>query len=281
MDALLDARFQRVESALNALIDSIASYNPSQSAVLDLVAADEQLSRGLEQLAVHQANYRRILSLRQSADTLDAQIKSTLGTLAETRKELVALPVTAASPSARDVSTDELLSYAKHIGKFTAPPGIKPPPSLDQVPRPEEKPDTDVNMTNGSTDPQAHPEGGAADAKSKTMAALSQEQKAWLAGLSNLQFVPWPTDDKIKLGALGQIQTMVEQGKDPAAVLSLKQQEERAKRAAEEEEEQRRTEEEKRKAGAEQRRRESQPSASNRGEAQAEQPAVFGGLDLY
>lgn len=49
MDALLDARFQRVESALNTLIDSIASYNPSQSAVLDLVAADEDLSRGLEQ----------------------------------------------------------------------------------------------------------------------------------------------------------------------------------------------------------------------------------------
>ncbi|KAK8178390.1 mediator complex, subunit Med4, partial [Phyllosticta citribraziliensis] len=215
MDALLDARFQRVESALNTLIDSIASYNPSQSAVLDLVAADEDLSRGLEQLAIHQANYRRMLSLRHAADTLDAQIKSTLGTLAETRKELVALPITTASPSARHVSTDELLSYAKHIGKFTAPPGIKPPPSLDQIPRPEEKPDTDVNMTNGGgNDPQPQPQSGAADAESKTMAALSQEQKAWLAGLSNLQFVPWPTDDKIKLGALGQIQTMVEQGKD-------------------------------------------------------------------
>ncbi|KAK8154852.1 vitamin-D-receptor interacting mediator subunit 4-domain-containing protein [Phyllosticta citrichinensis] len=281
MDALLDARFQRVESALNTLIDSIASYNPSQSAVLDLVAADEDLSRRLEQLAIHQANYRRILSLRQAADTLDAQIKSTLGTLAETRKELVALPITTASPSARHVSTDELLSYAKHIGKFTAPPGTKPPPSLDPIPRPEEKPDTDVNMTNGGgTDPQPQPQGGAADAESKTMAALSQEQKAWLAGLSNLQFVPWPTDDKIKLGALGQIQAMVEQGKDPTTVLSIEEQEERAKKAAEEEEE-RRTEEEKRKAEAEQRRRESQPSAPNRGEAQGEQPAVFGGLDLY
>ncbi|KAK8205810.1 vitamin-D-receptor interacting mediator subunit 4-domain-containing protein [Phyllosticta capitalensis] len=281
MDALLDARFQRVESALNTLIDSIASYNPSQSAVLDLVAADEDLSRGLEQLAIHQANYRRILSLRQSADTLDAQIKSTLGTLAETRKELVSLPITTASSSARDVSTDELLSYAKHIGKFTAPPGTKPPPSLDQMPRSQETPDADVNMTNGGApESQPQPEGGAAEGESKTMTTLNQEQKAWLAGLSNLQFVPWPTDDKIRVGALGQIQTMVEQGKDPTTILSLEEQEERAKKAAEEEEAHR-IEEEKRKAEAEQRRRESHPSASSRGEAQGEQPAVFGGLDLY
>lgn len=51
MDALLDARFQRVEAALTTLIDSIASYNPSQQAVVDLVAADDDLSRGLQQRA--------------------------------------------------------------------------------------------------------------------------------------------------------------------------------------------------------------------------------------
>lgn len=51
MEQLLDLRFQRVEAALNTLIDSIASYNPSQQAVVDLVAADDELSRGLEQRA--------------------------------------------------------------------------------------------------------------------------------------------------------------------------------------------------------------------------------------
>lgn len=51
MDALLDQHFLRVEAALNTLIDSIASYNPSQQAVADLVAADDELSRGLEQRA--------------------------------------------------------------------------------------------------------------------------------------------------------------------------------------------------------------------------------------
>jgi hypothetical protein len=49
MDSLLDVQFQRVEDALNVLIDSITSYNPSTQAAQDLVAADDELSRGLEQ----------------------------------------------------------------------------------------------------------------------------------------------------------------------------------------------------------------------------------------
>ncbi len=51
MDAVLDAHFTRIESALQTLIDSITTYNPSTTAALDLVAADDELSRGLEQRA--------------------------------------------------------------------------------------------------------------------------------------------------------------------------------------------------------------------------------------
>lgn len=49
MDQILHAHFERVEAALNALVDSISSYNPSPAAALDLVAADDELSKGLEQ----------------------------------------------------------------------------------------------------------------------------------------------------------------------------------------------------------------------------------------
>jgi hypothetical protein len=49
MDAILDSHFQRVENALSTLIDSITKYNPSISAASDLLAADEELSHGLEQ----------------------------------------------------------------------------------------------------------------------------------------------------------------------------------------------------------------------------------------
>ena len=49
MDEILQAQFDRVETALSALVDSIATFNPSPQAALDLVAADDELSSGLDQ----------------------------------------------------------------------------------------------------------------------------------------------------------------------------------------------------------------------------------------
>ena len=48
MDDILAAQFERVEKALGTLVDSIAAYNPSPQAAIDLVAADEHLSQGLD-----------------------------------------------------------------------------------------------------------------------------------------------------------------------------------------------------------------------------------------
>lgn len=49
MDDVLQAQFDRVEQALGTLVDSIASYNPHPQAAIDLVAADDELSQGLDQ----------------------------------------------------------------------------------------------------------------------------------------------------------------------------------------------------------------------------------------
>jgi hypothetical protein len=49
METILEEHFQRVETALNTLIESITTYNPSVQAAIDLVAADDELSKGLEQ----------------------------------------------------------------------------------------------------------------------------------------------------------------------------------------------------------------------------------------
>ncbi len=49
MDDLLDVRFERVERALATLINSISTYNPAPALANDLVAADAELSDGLEQ----------------------------------------------------------------------------------------------------------------------------------------------------------------------------------------------------------------------------------------
>jgi hypothetical protein len=53
MDIILDAQLQRVETSLNALLDSIITYNPSITAADNLLVADDELSNGLEQRVFH------------------------------------------------------------------------------------------------------------------------------------------------------------------------------------------------------------------------------------
>lgn len=48
MDHILTKRFDHIEQAVHALVESIAAYNPSPQAAIDLVAADDELSRGLD-----------------------------------------------------------------------------------------------------------------------------------------------------------------------------------------------------------------------------------------
>ena len=49
MNTSLQSQFDRVEAALNSLIDSISAYNPSPPAAVALVAANDDLSHELDQ----------------------------------------------------------------------------------------------------------------------------------------------------------------------------------------------------------------------------------------
>jgi len=49
MLSTLQARYQRMEKALDALVDSVTAYNPSVTAADELVAADEDVNEGLEE----------------------------------------------------------------------------------------------------------------------------------------------------------------------------------------------------------------------------------------
>jgi hypothetical protein len=48
MDVALDGVFSRVETAFATLVDSIAAYNPSLQAAGALIAADDELARGID-----------------------------------------------------------------------------------------------------------------------------------------------------------------------------------------------------------------------------------------
>jgi len=277
MDVVLQTQFQRVEAALNTLIDSITSYNPSTQAAVNLVAADDELSKGLEQLAVHQANYARILTLRQTVASLEGQLKGSLTTLADLRKELLTMPATTFPPSSRHVPFDEVLHFAKNLARYQAPPAIRPPPTKEDG-IPEQPDQADVSISNGVVTPinQGAVDDAAKEKMDKAASTLTQAQRDWLEEASRAPFMPWPTDNKIREGALGHIQNMIARGQDPTTVLGPAEQEAEDKRRAEDVEREKQEQQEKE---AEARRRESVYASAVRPQQQPQ--AVFQGLDMY
>lgn len=214
----------------------------------------------------HQQNYARILSLRQTADSLDAQVKNGLTQLADVRKELTSASLTAPPKASRDVPIDELIAYAQRISRYTVPPTYRPllPLPLTKQERVED-PAKLANGTPGSAQPETTPVGAGATAiadgegraagrqdaitspvavagqeenRGTGWAHLSEDQRAWLDSINRLQYVPWPSDNDVKSGALARIQAMREQGMDPATMTKTKAELEEEARAKEEQERQ-------------------------------------------
>jgi hypothetical protein len=150
--------------------------------------------------------------------------------------------------------------------------------------------------TNGSSTPVISngavvPSNGEAFVASPTepeaTTALPPLVNEWLNPLSGApSFVPWPTEETIRRGALASIQILLDQGVDPATFdpersaeleAERKRLEEEAERIKEEQEAERLRAEMERRAVMEQRRRESVAAG---GASQERKPTVFTGLDL-
>ncbi|KAI4605146.1 hypothetical protein J4E83_010776 [Alternaria metachromatica] len=227
MEDVLNEQFERVEKALTTLVDSIAAYNPATQAAVDLLAADDELSQGLDQLAKHQANHIRIQNLRAEADALEDQLKTSVKKLAELRHELFDTTVTTFPEDSRAVPFDELLQYATNISRHTVPPTYREPvPAADK-----EKEDDEVGSngipTNGLNTPALAPETvapaseaaqGQKEGEDAAGPALeiTPEEEEWLKKLkaSNLPWYPWPSNEKIRAGALFSLQYWREKGKN-------------------------------------------------------------------
>ncbi|KAH8597275.1 mediator complex, subunit Med4 [Bisporella sp. PMI_857] len=237
MDDLIDSRFERIEAALAKLIQSIAVYNPSTTLATDLVKADAELTDGLKTLSTHQANYAKIISLREEASRLDTTICETASLLRDARRELLDIPATTFPENTYPIEYSELLSYARRISKFTIPPTFlygqaqaggtseaeaaagqesrsepatngtsTPAPAINGV-------DKDVVMGGmGSVDA---PEGAVKDGPS---VALPDHIANSIRPGADEQWLPWPSDNMIKMGALGYLRQIIDKGQDPAMV---------------------------------------------------------------
>jgi hypothetical protein len=259
------ARFERVEKALATLIDSISRYNPTISQGDELVVADQELSKGFDELKVHQQNYQRLQHLRSITDGLDNQIKDTLTQLAQARKELVNTPATN-FPNGPNypIKYDELLAYARRISKTTLPNANVLANAQAQPVDSVTKPDSGVGTPAAVTPAGGTPNGVEAAAQSngpssgtpamngeapsqQTTTTLPEGLQAHLNPLANAEFIPWPSEDLIRQGALANIQYLTDkgidpQGYDPAAEEARKKREEEEAKEREEQERLRREE---------------------------------------
>ena len=188
----------------------------------------------------------------------------------------------------------EVLAYAKKISKFTVPPTFRvaPPPPQEQS-SPKQKDEEQRGENNGVVEPSSattdkEVDDGKGAGEGIAIASLPAEESQRMNLTATFSFVPWPTEDTIRRGALARIQGMVEAGLDPATSTGLEvvqqQQQEQGGEDRGVEEEQR---------GTEVRDQRSMPiipkssqandtaGAKARMDVKEEKPTVFGGLDLY
>lgn len=260
MDKIIEEQLNRMEAALKSLTDSIAGYNPSITAANALLQAESDLQDGLKQLVQHQRNFTRMTALQNTIAQQNESITAQVTTLAELRTELLSIPSSLPQDGRRDVTAKEVLAYAKHIARFSAPPNFRPK-SASAAAVKVEGADGKSKVEKADVKEEGK-DGGDQPVEGRGLADLQEEEKQWLDPWTGVQFTPWPGEDVIKRGALGHIQAMVENGVDPASVVSMGPQEES------------RVEEIPVTAG-EDSHRQAQPRAPR------EEPKVFGGLDLY
>ncbi|KAM0810123.1 putative Mediator of RNA polymerase II transcription subunit 4 [Seiridium cardinale] len=269
MDAQMAARFERVEEALATLIDSVSRYNPTIAQGNELVTADQELFKGLDLLKIHQQNYARIQHLQSITTGLDNQIKDILTQLAQARKELVNTPATSfpTGPS-YPINYAELLAYARRISKTTLPNAnvlaSAQASAADSTAKPDSAAETPAVATpvtgtpNGVGTP-AQLNGPAAGtpvingepSSQQTSTTLPEGLQAHINPLANTDFIPWPTEDLLRQGALANIQYLTDkginpQGYDPSAEEARKKQEEEEAKEREEKERLEREENERR-----------------------------------
>jgi hypothetical protein len=174
--------------------------------------------------------------LRQLEKRFDDQIKAIVQLLADTRRELKAARFTDFPKDTRPVQFDELLRFAKNISKFTVHPSAAFPQKpriaegvdgsgLEQIgsrntPAAVEASKGALSTTQGTPAPTQGTGGinGQTEKESGDVGigweSLTDQQKAWLDQFARAPFVPWPSEERIRAGALSSIQVQMEQGQD-------------------------------------------------------------------
>ena len=144
--------------------------------------------------------------------------------LAETRSDLLAIPTytsvqarksettsqstntsSQAASETRAVSYIELLSYAKHIAKFTKPPvgAFRRPQGRPPQLKPQPSTGTAAGQSQETGEDTTSKEDGDTG---KGIAELHAQEKEWLDPWTGVQVTPWPGEDVLKRGGLAELE---------------------------------------------------------------------------
>ncbi len=233
MEEQIHTPLQSLETSFNALITSLTttiSYSNAPSAAQSLLTADESLTTALQALHTHQMNYAYILLLRAEASRLEEQIKSTIRTCVDLRKEIGNIHPSILSHPEGDCEADEdgedvdyntLLSFASKIGKHNSAAAKEAEDeSIRRLIRArKEKRTTAESKINGTTPaPVTSPTPTNGEPTSQTL--IPKHEKDWLdaeAAMARARSgMAFPAAENLRRGALGKLQWVREQGGEEA-----------------------------------------------------------------
>ena len=245
-----------LETSFTNLLTSLTitpTYSAAPSATQSLLAADTSLTSALQALYTHQQNYSRILHLRAEASRLEEQIKSTIRTCVDLRKEIGDIHPNILSYSdsddesdpeaedGRDIDYQTLLSFASKIGKHnTAAAKEAEEDSIRRLIEARKGQDKSTasaaapqmnGITHTATAPGATGTGTEAatsttagnvngEITSQTLNLIPQHEREWLdaeAAMARARSgMAFPAAENLRKGALGRLQWIREQGGEEA-----------------------------------------------------------------
>jgi vitamin-D-receptor interacting mediator subunit 4 len=251
MNAHIVGALEGLESKLNSLLTSLTTSPTAAgapAAAVALLEADDALSSALQTLCVHQANYAKILQLRAEAERLEERVKGIVREIEGVDKEITTVCGDEDDGGSDSCSDDEqsldgsdndmgeerkgtysrhkeidyrlLLEFARRISKYNkqaaadAASGARPIKKLQ---------DGDEEMTgmNGNDENQDTKGEGTDDGAEpgEGVASITKDATQWLDDSADMErqayMIPYPSEDRIRMGLMGQLQLAAPEGVDP------------------------------------------------------------------
>ncbi|KAJ5814542.1 hypothetical protein N7474_006319 [Penicillium riverlandense] len=232
MNSLVQTSLSSVESKLNALLTTLTTSPAAAgapAAAVALLDADDALSSAIDTLRKHQENYAKILRLRSEAQQLEDRVKGVVREIEGFDKEAQTAcgddgESDSDSDSTEDTNEDEisapkgineidyklLLDFARRISKYNHEAAADAGSPGKRQEAQKQTADRDVTMGGTNGEPTVE--------EREPVSSVTKNAIQWLDDSANVTrevyMLPYPTEERIRMGLMGQIQLATGQEPD-------------------------------------------------------------------